>query len=550
MVFANQKGNVIAYIVIAMTTIAALAVGALYMTSSSALGELGANTLDRAYFLALAGKDYALINNLGDTSGRIFTLQNQSGQILPSNDKFQLDITGNIITSTGIINAGTPFETRRQIRITKTGFSSRPDINFAKDIQSFASPIQSQAGFITTDTTIGQVSLGKTGMGNSSGALWYAGSGVQGNCPNGICDFGTGFRAFFVFQFAAGSTGDGFTFAIFNGANNDLYSVGGHYGLGELLAYAGSSFISVGRYLDNNRGNGIQPPKMAIEFDIYSNSGCPSGAPCSSNSRCDSSDGRDHMAYVFWGDNTRMCSGFGTTVGQETYDDNQHGAGSDGVDEPQNALTTDPNSYFEGGSWGPDWLKSATVYALRIEVSRSKNPNATDNYYYTVETWVKQCLDNNMTCSTFDDQSNYANTKIIYNNVVPGDNPTLIRTFELSPTYHINFNSFLFGWTAATGGATQNVMLNRFRMNFAQGCGSYGVWNNLGNIAYFSINGVGCTPINNNNLISNIFPSGFINGFTDAACTISSSPSSINYTQATADDTNKDCVVNFNGTDR
>ena len=43
MLFANQKGNVIAYVVIAMTTIAALAVGALYMTSSSALGELAAN---------------------------------------------------------------------------------------------------------------------------------------------------------------------------------------------------------------------------------------------------------------------------------------------------------------------------------------------------------------------------------------------------------------------------------------------------------------------------------------------------------------------------
>ena len=68
MSFANQKGNVIAYVVISMTTIAALAVGVFYMSSSAALGELGANNLNRAYFLALAGKEYALIYNLPNNS--------------------------------------------------------------------------------------------------------------------------------------------------------------------------------------------------------------------------------------------------------------------------------------------------------------------------------------------------------------------------------------------------------------------------------------------------------------------------------------------------
>lgn len=114
MCLINQKGNVITYVVIAMSMIAALGVGAFYMTSSSSLGELGANNLNKAYFLALVGKDYALTKNLESTGGRIFTLRNQSGQILVGNDKFQLVISGDNIQSTGIVKEGVPSEARRK----------------------------------------------------------------------------------------------------------------------------------------------------------------------------------------------------------------------------------------------------------------------------------------------------------------------------------------------------------------------------------------------------------------------------------------------------
>jgi hypothetical protein len=550
---ANQKGNVIAYVVIAMSTIAALAVGALYMTSSSASGQIGANNLNRAYFLAMAGKDYALIKNLENTGGSNFTLAN--------NDKFILVITGNSVVSTGIANEGTPFEARRTINITKTGFSSQSDVSFAKDIQAFA-PVQSQAGVITTDTNAATVTLGNSQTG-SFGAIWYGGSAVEGNCQNGKCDLGTGFRAFFVFQFASGSTGDGFTFAFFNGegvdANgikNDRNSVGGDNGRGELLGYAGDSRVdSAGTsFVDLKGGRGIQPPKVAVEFDVVPN--FDSSDVCAPDSRRDGLDSRNHVAYVFWGDNTISACHSPATVGSNTYDDNRHNSGSDTSTEPRNSRRpTDgaDTSYFDASSLWPaqtNWLLNNTptnIYALRIEVSRSNTTNAAGNYDYSVDTWVKQCLVNDISCSTFDDQSNYANTKTRYT----ADAPTLSRILALSPTLHQNFSSFYFGWTAATGGTTtENVTLNRFRMNFVKGCAAYGVWNNLGSITYFSRNGVGCTPINDDNPISNIFPSGVINGFTDAACTISASPSSINYTQATAADINKNCVVNFNGTDR
>ena len=111
--FTNQKGNVITYVIIAMAMAATLAVGMVYMSSSSTfgLGEITANNFNRAYFLAQAGKDYALIKAVADTAGRNFTFAN--------GDSFQLVISGNNIQSTGIVSTGTPFEARRKISIVK-----------------------------------------------------------------------------------------------------------------------------------------------------------------------------------------------------------------------------------------------------------------------------------------------------------------------------------------------------------------------------------------------------------------------------------------------
>jgi hypothetical protein len=112
-VFAKQKGSVVTYVIVAMTMAATLAVGMVYMSSSSTfgLGEITANNSNRAYLLAQAGKDYALIKAVPDTAGRDFTFANR--------DLFHLFISGNNIQSTGIVSPGTPFEARRKISITK-----------------------------------------------------------------------------------------------------------------------------------------------------------------------------------------------------------------------------------------------------------------------------------------------------------------------------------------------------------------------------------------------------------------------------------------------
>lgn len=111
--FAKQKGSVVTYVIVAMTMAATLAVGMVYMSSSSTfgLGEITANNSNRAYLLAQAGKDYAIVKSLVDTAGTNFTLAN--------NDYFRLVINGNIIQSTGVVSPNTPFEARRKITITR-----------------------------------------------------------------------------------------------------------------------------------------------------------------------------------------------------------------------------------------------------------------------------------------------------------------------------------------------------------------------------------------------------------------------------------------------
>ena len=472
--YFNKKGNIILFAVVAITAISVLGTGIYFMTTTAIFSGLGANQQNRAYQLAVAGRDYALAKNLVDTTGRDFTFTN--------GDKFNLVINGDTITSTGIVKEGTPFEAKRKISVTKTGFSSQADISFAKDIQSFTAPAQSKAGFITTDTGAGQISLGKIGdeWKGRFGALWYRGAAASGNCVGGKCELGTGFRAFFVFQISASAAGaDGFTFTFFNGdtATNDVYSVGGHTDRGELLGYAGDSRTATG-YLDGSSrtaagcpgllgcasGRGIQPPKIAIEFDPYANYG--TSDVCDSGSRRDGNESpnpRHHVGYVFWGDNTN--SACDSTIGRNTYDDNRHNAGTDSSSDPQNSRRpsdgADPSYYNASATWPYNWLLTnapTNIYAFRVEVTRNKT-----TYDYIIKSWIKQCA-GGIACATYDDASGFANTKVDY----IADAPTLTRTMpiQLTQELHNKFDTFFFGWTTATGGATQIVDISRFKMNF------------------------------------------------------------------------------------
>ena len=474
MTFKNQKGTVLTFVVIGVGLIAALSAGALYLTSTASLSGLSASDQNQAYQLAKAGIEYALTNNLA--TAKTYTL---------NEGKFRLTFSGDNIESTGIVKEGTPYETKRKIVVKQTGFGSRPDISFTKDIADFSTTIpqlQSKEGLVTVNA-LGQIEMGQ-GETKAFGGISYGGSSVQGNCINGICEFRGGFRAYFRFKVVKSPSATldphGFVFTFFNGSNNSSTAIGGDLGgsslndMPELLGYAGNSCLerdywsgNCTSYLDGS-GNGIRSPKFAIEFDSNQHT-CGSG-PCHYSSRCDGS--RNHMAYVLWGD-LSTCS---NRENSPTYDDNRHGSGTAGsITIPQNAVANDSSDtidYFTGlsTSWGEAWLfSSSPTYAMRIEVSRTVEEG---KYFYGIRTWIKKCsgcdISDSNCCTAFPD---FDNVKIIYNDddFHPTDHPNLNRKIELDESNHNLFEKFVLGWRFASGtGSPENVTLSSFGLYFVK----------------------------------------------------------------------------------
>ena len=58
----NQKGSVLLFVISGIALAAAIGMGMFYMTSTSSMGQMSGNAMDRAHYLAVAGKNYALAN--------------------------------------------------------------------------------------------------------------------------------------------------------------------------------------------------------------------------------------------------------------------------------------------------------------------------------------------------------------------------------------------------------------------------------------------------------------------------------------------------------
>lgn len=287
-------------LIIAMTLIAVLGASFVSMVISKQQGFTLLLNGHRANMIARAGVEWAIrfaseANPVSGSRDYVPGTPKEGSFSLSYNDSTDvLTVDG---TYQGTVQRITLSKFRQYIRIG--------DVSFPLSMGSFK-PVESQAGrSIAVDET-GVVHLG-LGVSGASGAVWYGGSSTAGNCVSGSCDFGSGFRTYFVFQYASGSTGDGFTFAIMNGTSNTANSIGGDSSMGELMAYGGDSRLYgtdnyIKSFLDN-LGNGLRPPKFAVEFDIYPNTSCPANS-CGSNNRCDPSN--EHMAYVFWGDDSRI----------------------------------------------------------------------------------------------------------------------------------------------------------------------------------------------------------------------------------------------------
>ena len=125
----------------------------------------------------------------------------------------------------------------------------------------------------------------------------------------------------------------------------------------------------------------------------------------------------------------------------------------------------------KGFSTDDDWYSSygTGVYpwAVRVEVERAQSdPDSDGDYEYRIQVWMRQCGDS--TCSTLvnaTDGEYYDDTRKDYNITT---HRILDRTVELSSTMHTNFSKYVFGWTTATGAATQTIDIENFNLSFVR----------------------------------------------------------------------------------
>jgi len=537
----NKKGNVLLYIIVTMTIVTALGTGAFYLTNTSSFSGLSVSAKNKAKYLAEAGIRYTLAN--------LRTLQNTNPPLpeytlntLTSSDKFILEINGigvggNInIYSTGLSNPSTPYEASHKIKLeniipsqyqtlTKAPFSFAGTGSggiaslTTRDGTSGVGNIGTGTTGVSVDTVNQQVNLGG-GQYDTNGCLWYKGWADRNgsDCIAGNCNFNKGIRAYFDFQYNTPWQGEGFTFAIINGLNNTYNDCGG--GLGEYMAYAGPG----------KTGNGLQPPKIAVEFDPFLNLvpppilpdpnvyPCPSypndvcacypslcsdnPAVCAPNSRNDNTfSNSKHSTFVYWGDNNPPSTPNTCTDTSKTHDDNRHRAGGGPTDpnDPQNpygcinqplgtinkcGMTPDcginsdcltyPYMIQDFDSFGTVitspfigmWL------SFRLEIDRVDDATKADYRQYKMRVWLKPYavyLDSNgVTYAVYKDKN-----KVTFDDTSQKFNknndypPDFQQTITLTQTWHNNFDRILFGWTQATDSTnTQTVIIRNFTIDF------------------------------------------------------------------------------------
>ncbi|QLA19375.1 hypothetical protein [Desulfolutivibrio sulfoxidireducens] len=443
---ASQCGASLLFIIACLAVLAALGAALASFDDSAGRSQLQHAPCAAAYYLALSGLNYAVAigaANLRDIQAAGGATLNM-GQGTVALEVLGEDENGGILVeATGTVDPGGPRHAARTLIGTVPGGPAT--ISFENDLADFTPPVTSQAGVIATDVASSQAVLGN-GVQDTYGALWYRGDRLW--CTDGKCLFGTGLRAFFRFSFASSGedAGDGFTFAVVNATDNDTSRSGGHPDMGELLGYAGPG--------DTADGLGLRPPKFAVEFDTYANTGA--NDPDRVGSRADG-DGGDHAAVVFWGRqaDSGECA-WGRTRYQCVQDDNRHSRpGVEDVgqttagDMPRNSQNVSTGADYYARSRDAAWLRRGT-HAVRLEVDRAGKPDASGNYAYAIRVWI-DCADCDDVLTAF-----------------TGASPTLSRDFSLKTSLHAKMERVLFGWTEASGDAVQRVTLSDFELVFLE----------------------------------------------------------------------------------
>lgn len=334
---------------------------------------------------------------------------------------------------------------------------------------------------ISTDPSSGTITL-INNNGETSGSVWYSGTGPSGlcnACTDGVCPFGLGLRAYFEYQTNPDNStrsdggADGFTFAVLNASNNTTSDRGGipsnsSISMGSLLGYAGPG--------NTSNKLGLEPPKLAVEFDLYPNNtndgSCNSGRNDTPKSSYWSPENTsNHIAVMYWGTNPESsdrCS-YSTTMGssypEAPMDDNYHGAGDGTTSNPYNSSLSGDGAnlggYYErsrnaNGGW--NWTEDGLWHRVRIEIIRSPSDRT-----YRVKAWV-DCESSAAAACSPAENIYFQNIYAPYSNSVYP--PKVDRTVTLSSTYNTMLNNVLFGFTEGSGAVTQNIKIANLAVYF------------------------------------------------------------------------------------
>jgi hypothetical protein len=495
----NKKGSILITLIVAILITAVLGIGIYTLYSSSSYSELLSTRNDNAYQLAKAGIRFA-VNTNGDILGNF--------QMPDSNHIFNLARNGNVITSTGIINAGTFLEARRVLQYTLSGVT---------DPRIPTLPTQNQtvgtAGSIADDgTTITLGGSTSPGVSQSYGAIWYNGNNANANCNSGACSFGNGLRAYFEFQFPNNvNSGDGFTFAIMSAVNNTNNRVGGFSKTqypgtytwnnctgtncstsvagGELQGYAGPGNTdgSVNPLLTD--GLGLKPPKMAIQFDTVTNGNNTPYylAQTRDDPACSGTNGTsgDYVALQFWGDNPsppstvilKNSAGANVTLPLSSFDDNTHGlyqtstygslstitscvnATATVTTTPAAAMTCPPVNGLGAVCY---LMEDGNTRSCRIEITRSttavQSGTYAGMYAYQINVWIE--VKSTLSASAPLTLSHLQDVLVPFVDPSPHPiSPKISQTVYFNSTDHGNLRNIFWGFTQGTGDLVQQVAI-------------------------------------------------------------------------------------------
>jgi outer membrane protein assembly factor BamB len=277
--------------------------------------------------------------------------------------------------------------------------SRKPDIT-ADDLTSNLSEQESAGTFFSVNEDLDELYIGGGGTGQFGSAFFNADMSIGGEqkyCDQGACNFALGVRAFFLLEFINQKQGDGITFTLTNWETNSETSVGGDFQLSELMGYAGDSRLDAAgnTFLASNEDDrGLEPPKIAVEFDTRTSSRIDDPPPdyCIDANTIndltrndplpdgtDVTDNKDAVQYVFWGRTNFLnipCRD-NPPPSPPLYDDNRHDA--DGEEATEEWRFGTSGLVASSPAIGPD----GTIYVVSDGKLYAINPDGLQKWVFT-----------------------------------------------------------------------------------------------------------------------------------------------------------------------